>query len=192
VPQAETDVSRWVESKGGRSVSGFVFSCLVYCFMSVLLVGLCACLLDRTTFDLHPAIAYALVPRLGTVHFKNRSSPKTIKANSRRIHERRPSCRQIAQNGHDSHSLSLRSPSSSRRITITRRRWPQFYTLSRTRTRLALGVNSGILSSHVPKPAAYTIVLIPPAAVLRVFLLEVCNALISCSTLYLNVTSEYN
>jgi len=49
---------------------------------------------------------------------------------------------------------------------------------------------SPVDTSSNPPPC--TVALIPPLAVLRVFLLEVCNALISCSTLYLNVTSEYN
>ena len=55
-----------------------------------------------------------------------------------------------------------------------RRQWPQFYTLSRTRTHLTQQPDPVLIVRHVPKPAACTIALMPPLAVLRVLLLCLC------------------
>jgi len=61
-------------------VSKFVFSHLVYCCMSSLLVDLLKRLLDPTTSDLRPAITLAttaLVPCPGTAYLKPRADTTT-------------------------------------------------------------------------------------------------------------------
>jgi len=54
-----TDVT--IRAAVWRNLSEIVFSHLVYCCMSSLLVDLFTCLLDPTTSDLHPVITLATI-----------------------------------------------------------------------------------------------------------------------------------